>query len=437
MTAAAQFLSGKHPSARQAAHSIDCHHANVSHYVKLWRDSGVVDVMVGMYAPPPPPQEAEQQPEQQPEAEAINTSTDAAPLMSIARLGEGNGYNLSGTDEAGYKLCYKWAAAEYVASNKKGKGKASEGAGYRTVSMKLQKLAGVYINYSTIKRAVDACSAEVATLTDVSSPQRLGFSSPYPADGEAHLVKWIKSMRAFKLPVFKSTVMSMANAQIKGTEAEGAWKDGVTNNWYYRFLKAHGLTTGTYRPLEVSRAQWTTSANMLTHYKVLEDTFLEAGIAVKNPDHDPTKPLDEPIKITHPQLLFSWDESKASLDMKQGGKSKGERIVKVDGDGGETIANQGGGEASIVCGSYGDGHSIPPMSIFAATSILPRWTDGGPNSTKIDPATGRAYPGTFAFNDTGAMKDKLTTQYMQKNVFAAMEDPPPQCPTGWHWRWVR
>ena len=123
--------------------------------------------------------------------------------------------------------------------------------------------------------------------------------------------------------------------------------------------------------------------------------------------------------------------------MKQGGKSKGERIVKVDGDGGETIANQGGGEASIVCGSYGDGHSIPPMSIFAATSILPRWTDGGPNSTKIDPATGRAYPGTFAFNGTGAMKDKLTTQYMQKNVFAAMEDPPPQCPTGWHWRWVR
>ena len=292
------------------------------------------------------------------------------------------------------------------------------------MSEKLLQLTGVYISAATIRRAVCKTGEEEAGA--VASPVPLGRRSPYPREAEEHLVTWIKAMRAFKLAVFKCQVMALGNRLIDGCEAAASWPNGVTEHWYYRFLREHHLDTGTYRPLEVSRAQWTTAANMKTHYAVLEEVFLKAGIAVANPDFDESKPYDESIKITHPNLLFSWDESKASLDMKQGGKSKGERVVLAGpGDRGETVANQGGGEASVVCGSYADGHSIPPMSIFAAGSILPRWTDGGPNSSKTNPATGRPYPGTYAFNDTGAMKEKLTTQFMEHNVFAAMDKPPP------------
>ena len=92
---------------------------------------------------------------------------------------------------------------------------------------------------------------------------------------------------------------------------------------------------------------------------MLQEVFLEAGIAVKNPDFDATKPYDEAIKIIHPNMLFSWDESKATLNMKEGGESKAERVVLADGDDrGEVVGSVGGGEAFIICGSYGDGHSV-------------------------------------------------------------------------------
>lgn len=423
MRAAAEYLTGKYPSALKAAEANDASGPNVSYYVRTWRAGGNVDAMVELMLDERPATQEKEVTEP-----AIFTFSDRGCLEGVVRLPSGTGYNNSGTNLDGYKLCFKWAVGEYLAAREKGDGKrkAAEGAGYRAVSDRLMACTGVFLSHSTIYRGVQEHLANGNNDSSVASPPRLGKVSPYPREAELHLVEWIRAMRGFKLSVFKSTVMSVANSQIAGTAFERHWPNGVTNNWYYRFLSSHGLDTGSYRPLEISRAQWTTSANMKTHYGVLEEVFLSAGVAVKNPDFDETKPYDEPIKIIHPNMIFSWDESKATLDMKQGGKSKAERVVLGGAnDRGETIANQGGGEASIVCGSYADGHSIPPMSIFAAGSILPRWADGGPVSTKINPATGREYPGTYAFNDTGAMKEKLTTQFMEHNVFAAMDEPPP------------
>ena len=431
MKAAAEFLSGKYPNARQAAEAHQVPGPNVSYYVKAWRNTEAVDAMVErLVSRDDDAAAASSEPTAEEEAVAepvVHTATDRSCLDGVRRMSPGAGYNKSGTDEVGYKTCYKWAAAEYIAARSKAKGKqAASDAGYRAISEKVLNLTGVYISYSTIRRAVQVHESGDVADQPVASPEHRGKRSPYPRDAELNIVSWIKAMRGFKLAVFKDQVMAVANSQIIGCEAAAFWRQGVTNHWYYRFLETHGLDTGTYRPLEISRAQWTTAANMKKHYDVLQEVFLEAGIAVKNPDFDATKPYDEAIKIIHPNMLFSWDESKATLNMKEGGKSSAERVVLSDGDDrGEVVGSVGGGEASIVCGSYGDGHSIPPMTIFAAGSILPRWTDGGPNSTKTDPATGRPYPGTYAFNDTGAMKEKLTTQFMQHNVFAAMDKPPP------------
>jgi hypothetical protein len=84
---------------------------------------------------------------------------------------------------------------------------------------------------------------------------------------------------------------------------------------YERFLKDYGLGVGNARPLEIARALWTTSSNIGKHYKVLEDTLLEAGLAVVNEGFDPNKPFDEPIKITKPERIFSFDETRIQMDM--------------------------------------------------------------------------------------------------------------------------
>ena len=46
------------------------------------------------------------------------------------------------------------------------------------------------------------------------------------------LTAWVHGMCAHKLPVFKCTLMRMANAHIKGTKWEENWPDGVTDDWY-------------------------------------------------------------------------------------------------------------------------------------------------------------------------------------------------------------
>ena len=265
------------------------------YYVKSWRANDAADVMVERLLPdragadeePPQQQNEEPEPEQ-----AVVTLTDTAVLDSVLRMGPGLGYNFSGTNRAGYSACYKWVAAEYIAGRASNKGKQNARCaevGFRALSGKLFQLTGVYISYSTIYRAVQGHSSEDAGAP-VDSPARRGRESPYPRDAEEHIVKWIKAMRAFKLAVFKCQVMAIANSQIIGCAAEAPWPNGVTDHWYYRFLDSHDLTTGTYRPLEISRAQWTTSKNMMAHYAVLEEVFLEAGVAIKNPDYDATKP---------------------------------------------------------------------------------------------------------------------------------------------------
>ena len=92
----------------------------------------------------------------EPEPASTHTSTTCLIEERVRRSGSGLGYNSSGTDQQVYSVCYKWAAAEYIAGrDKKGKQSALSEAGYRSVSDKLLQLAsGVYISASTIRRDV-------------------------------------------------------------------------------------------------------------------------------------------------------------------------------------------------------------------------------------------------------------------------------------------
>ena len=107
-----------------------------------------------------------------------------------------------------------------------------------------------------------------------------------------------------------------ASRAIKGTEYEARLKNGYDDHQYNRWVDDNDedLRRGKCRPLETDRLKWGTSENILTHQLCVAETLVLNGAAVWNPDFDHTKPEDEMIKVTHPQLVISFDESEASLD---------------------------------------------------------------------------------------------------------------------------
>lgn len=263
MKAAAEFLSGKYPNAAKAAEAHSVPGPNVSYYVRTWRGSDAVDVMIERLVDAddaagsssetnrdPPEPTAELEP-------VVMTFSSVECLKDVNRFPPGTGYNKSGTDEHGYKVCYKWAGGEYLAAQKE-QASGSHGCGYRATGAKLLELTGVYISHSTIYRAVQDHVSDDSIDDDdrgpIASPAHRGKMSPYPREAEDNLAKWIRSMRAFKLAIFKCQVMAVATNQIKDCPAASSWPNGVTDRWYYNFLDRHGFSTGTYRPLWRSRA---------------------------------------------------------------------------------------------------------------------------------------------------------------------------------------
>ena len=220
MKAAAEFLSGKYSNARQAAEAHQVPGPNVPYYARAWRNTEAANAMVERFVSERDDDAAAASSEPTAEEEAVaepvvHTATDRSCLDGVRRMSPGAGYNKSGTDEVGYKTCYKWAAAEYIAARSKAKGKqAASDAGYRAISDKVLSLTGVHISYSTIRRAVQAHESGDVVDQPVASPEHRGKRSPYPRDAELHIVSWIKAMRGFKLAVFKDQVIAIANSQI-------------------------------------------------------------------------------------------------------------------------------------------------------------------------------------------------------------------------------
>ena len=136
MAAAAEFLNGQYPSASKAADAHSVPAPNVCYYASTWRNSGAVDVMIErLLAPPAARAAAAPAPtnEKEEEPEPVSTHTSITCLEGVHRSGSGLGYNSSGTDQQGYRACYKWAAAEYIAGrDKKGKQSALSEVGYRS-----------------------------------------------------------------------------------------------------------------------------------------------------------------------------------------------------------------------------------------------------------------------------------------------------------------
>ena len=167
-------------------------------------------------------------------------------------------------------------------------------------------------------------------------------------------------------------LMGVANAQIKGTKWEANWPDGITDNWYYRYLRGFKLSTGTSRPLDISCAKWTTSANMKIHYDVVVEVLVRLKIAVQNPDfiQDYEGIKGEEIFIVKPERLFSWDKTKVALNMRAASKAKAEHMVLVGPtDDGSMLASNSSVTARGIGGSFSSSHSLPAFFIMMCASF--------------------------------------------------------------------
>ena len=85
-----------------------------------------------------------------------------------------------------------------------------------------------------------------------------------------------------------------------------------------------------------------------------KDSMLNAGVAIINPDYDPTEAYYQKILITHTERICSYDETRSELDCTRPRKGRGDRYIR-DGkdDDGEVIVIKSSKSASVICGRLG------------------------------------------------------------------------------------
>jgi hypothetical protein len=186
---------------------------------------------------------------------------------------------------------------------------------------KLLAKHGVNLNLSHLCHKLNEANTHGAVI----APERPG-GVYLPQDVEERIVRLVRWLRAKKLPVFPEDVMGWATELIKGSPHVASFRDGrATDGWYRSFLKRQGLKTGAERPLETTRAQWLSEDNLKSYY----DTAAGILVAVTTEDYNADDPASLPITITHPERIFSYDETRLELDCTVGGKGKADRQVRA------------------------------------------------------------------------------------------------------------
>ena len=211
---------------------------------------------------------------------------------------------------------------------------------------------GIHLGVRRCTELVNICKEH----GKVPSPQKPGGVF-VPACIEERIVSLIKGLRQRKLPVFGDDVIGWCTELIKDTPCATRFRDGkASEGWYRGFLRRTGMTTGTERPLEITRAEWYNEKNLTTYYDVAEGVLVNAGVATKNPHYNPNDPYSQSIFITRPERIVSFDETRLELDCTRTSKAKTDRMVR-DGleDRGETLAVKSSCTASAVCGRTGTG----------------------------------------------------------------------------------
>ena len=273
------------------------------------------------------------------------------------------------------------------------------------------------------------CKIVAATVRNgtVPSPQKPGGVFVSSAI-EERIVRLIKGYRGRKLPVFADDVMGWCTELIHGTVYEKNFPpDGkATEGWYRKFLERTEMLTGTERPLEITRAEWLTVDNLQRYFEVAEGVLLQAGVAARNPDYDPDVPYSEPVLITLPERIVSFDEYRVELDSTDTSKAKSDRMVRAGiEDRGECLVTKSSGTASLVAGRTGTAKALPPFVVFSSgKSMHPDWCPAY-ESDVLD-AEGRHIPWRYDHNEKGSVNEAKAADYIRNIIHPAVGSPKPR-----------
>ena len=245
---------------------------------------------------------------------------------------------------------------------------------------------------------------------------------------EKMIANSVRAMREMKFPVFPEDVKAWCAKEIEGTQYAQNFPDGKpSDGWYRGFLRRQHFLTGTLRPLEMTRAEWWTEENLACYYEIAEGVLRKAGVAEINQDYDPHVPYSEPLIITHPERILSYDETKVELDCTKGGKGGSDRVVRAGpGDDGETVVTKTGKCASAACGRTGDGRTLPPYIVFnSGEGFEKEWAPCIEEPTILD-KDNKPLQWRYDSNDKGSMKEVNVVDYFESVLHPAAGYPPPR-----------
>jgi hypothetical protein len=297
---------------------------------------------------------------------------------------------------------------------------------------------GVPISRGTVLKAAKSIPDGSMMPT---TPLRKGRTQRYPPAAETALVELILELRSMKIETSRKVIMSCAVRMIVDTPAE-QWfiKRGTGNvvlpgSWYDQFLRRQQsrLMVATGESVEAGRVLWGKSRYLMQHFNILEKLLVDVGVAKANAQYDPTSEAarkDEynislqPIILLPDQShrLLSLDETHVSLDNVD---KKGKQIIiGTDEDINSVVfvRNKSSQSATMVGGSDASGNPLPAFSIFTGAGFDIEWTANMPQSTKVDPRTGRGFEAMSTANASGGMTNKMGLEYLDKVLIPFCHD---------------
>jgi len=130
------------------------------------------------------------------------------------------------------------------------------------------------------------------------------------------------------------------------------------------------FNTCALRPLEQTRSAWYTPENLESYFNVARDVLINAGVAELNPNYDHNVVYNEEIIITHPERIYSYDETRMEMAYTDSTKGESDKIVKPLGDDGTTVVTKSSKTGSACCRRLGDGRPLPVFIVFASGDSL-------------------------------------------------------------------
>jgi hypothetical protein len=164
-------------------------------------------------------------------------------------------------------------------------------------------------------------------------------------------------------------------------------------------------------PLEQTRDKWYTKENLELYFAVARDLLVDAGVAIINPNFDPTIPYSQPR--VQPERIFSYGETKMGLDCTKAGRGNTDLNIRdTNKDDGTTFVTKSSKYGSVVCGRLGDGRSLPSFVCFASDdSFKPFWTPHYVSDEVLD-NNGDPLEWRYISNVKGSMTEEFCSIYI-------------------------